>query len=217
MDPRLTVRGASVKRSNEEFLILIFYCICQIKNSLIYTAMFPTRDVPSAVSRMMFEPGSLTWLFNFLCSSSNSALPPPPSSPLCRQRPLLLPDHRHARLPAHLAMLPDPSHRHAGVHPGAGRGRQRRQGAGLLRRHRPAAQPGRRLQPGKRSHCQSFPVSLAPSSASVHVPCYPGCGRGRHGNILTPRYQRRDHIVIKERKSENVCIQMKMKRGLIRS
>lgn len=168
MDLRLAVRRAS--KGQTRCLILIFTAFVSLVekgNSVIYTAMFPTRDVPCMVSSMMFQPGSLTWIFHFLCSSSDFA---PPTPLPCRQRPLLLPDHRHTRLPAGLAMLPDPSHRHAGVHPGTGRGQQRRKGAGFLRRHRPAAQPDRRLQPGKRSHCQSLPVSLPPSvSVSMNV------------------------------------------------
>lgn len=92
--------------------------------------MFLTCDVPRVITWMVFEPETSRGL--------------PMSSTL--QRSLLLPDHRHTSLPAGLAMLPDPSHGHARVHPSVGRGQQRTQGAGFLRRHRPAAQSDQRLQ-----------------------------------------------------------------------
>lgn len=84
----------------------------------------------------------------------------PPSLLLWLQRSLLLPDHRHPGVPAGLSMLTDPSHRHARVHPGLGRGHQRTQGPRFLCGHRPTAQPDQRLQPWTRTHRPSLPVSL---------------------------------------------------------
>jgi len=89
---------------------------------------------------------SLGFTFSFSSSSF-------PISPFPLQRPVLLRDGGHAGVSAVLA---DPSHGHAGVHPGVGRGEQRTQGAGLLRGRRPAAEPDRR---SRWTHRQSLPVS----------------------------------------------------------